>query len=356
MIVAGSPCCHHPLPREPSPAFFWWFFLSRHRATFLDLRGMPSILQNGAVRIVDQASLAGKTPCSEGRGGLDRWCVFFKQKQSATRGQDVWAVNVSRIGRGENVQCNQPSLGLRGDRLGDHVVHWGFVADTLVIDGVPPGTSASARVSAPGHRLAARLGKRGRGDQQSGQWVLGGRRDRIRGVCRTERRGTRRFAQIQRTSMPVRAIQRTRRRPARCRNDCGRYFLRRPPYPETPHAHRGSARTRAGSGAAGERQSCWSSCRPVGHACTWIPAAWKSCRRKSTASSVSPRMKVGFCGSSTRKPTSVGRARLSRPRFPRAARARFSWAMYFATTSSRARVRRGPTWWPSPRHPTAPTT
>ena len=107
------------------------------------------ILQNGAVRIVDQASLAGKTPCSEGRGGLDRWCVFFKQKQSATRGQDVWAVNVSRLGRGENVQCNQPSPACVQIALGDHVVHWGFVADTLVIDGVPPGTAATARVSAP---------------------------------------------------------------------------------------------------------------------------------------------------------------------------------------------------------------
>jgi hypothetical protein len=111
--------------------------------------GSAVVLQNGAVRIVDQASLAGKTPCSEGRGGLDRWCVFFKQKQSATRGQDVWAVNVSRIGRGENVQCNQPSSACVEIVLGDHVVHWGFVADTLVIDGVPPGTSASARVSAP---------------------------------------------------------------------------------------------------------------------------------------------------------------------------------------------------------------
>ena len=107
------------------------------------------ILQNGAVRIVDQASLAGKTPCSEGRGGLDRWCVFFKQKQSATRGQDVWAVNVSRIGRGENVQCNRPSSACVEIASGDHVVHWGFVADTLVIDGVPPGTSATARVVAP---------------------------------------------------------------------------------------------------------------------------------------------------------------------------------------------------------------
>ena len=107
------------------------------------------ILQNGAVRIVDQAGLAGKTPCSEGRGGLDRWCVFFNQKQSATRGQDVWAVNVSRIGRGENVQCNQPSQACVMIALGDHVVHWGFVADTLIIDGVPPGTMASARVSAP---------------------------------------------------------------------------------------------------------------------------------------------------------------------------------------------------------------
>ena len=107
------------------------------------------ILQNGAVRIVDQASLAGKTPCSEGRGGLDRWCVFFKQKQSATRGQDVWAVNVSRIGRGEDVQCNQPGSACVQVALGDHVVHWGFVADTLVIDGVPPGTIATARVSAP---------------------------------------------------------------------------------------------------------------------------------------------------------------------------------------------------------------
>jgi hypothetical protein len=107
------------------------------------------ILQNGAVRIVDQASLAGKTPCSEGRGGLDRWCAFFKQKQSATRGQDVWAVDVSRIGRGENVQCNQPSSACVPVALGDHVVHWGFVADTLVIDGVPPGTIATGRVSAP---------------------------------------------------------------------------------------------------------------------------------------------------------------------------------------------------------------
>jgi len=107
------------------------------------------ILQNGAVRIADQASLAGKSPCSEGRAGLDRWCVFFKQKQSATRGQDVWAVNVSRLGRGENVLCNQPSPACVEVAPGDHVVHWGFVADTLVIDGVPPGTSASARVSTP---------------------------------------------------------------------------------------------------------------------------------------------------------------------------------------------------------------
>ena len=107
------------------------------------------ILQNGAVRIADQASLAGKTPCSEGRAGLDRWCVFFKQKQSATRGQDVWAVNVSRFARGENVQCNQPSPACVEVATGDHVVHWGFVADTLIIDGVPPGTSVSARVSAP---------------------------------------------------------------------------------------------------------------------------------------------------------------------------------------------------------------
>jgi len=111
--------------------------------------GNAVILQNGAVRIVDQASLAGKTPCSEGRAGLDRWCVFFKQKQTATRGHDVWAVNVSRLARGENVQCNQPSPACVEVAPGDHVVHWGFVADTLVIDGVPPGTSASARVSAP---------------------------------------------------------------------------------------------------------------------------------------------------------------------------------------------------------------
>lgn len=111
--------------------------------------GNAVILQNGAARIVDQASLAGQTPCSEGRGGLDRWCVFFKQKQSTTRGQDVWAVNVSRIGRGENVQCNQPSQDCVTIVLGDHVVHWGFVADTLVIDGVPPGTAANARVAAP---------------------------------------------------------------------------------------------------------------------------------------------------------------------------------------------------------------
>lgn len=106
-------------------------------------------LQNGAVRIVDQANLAGKTPCSEGRGGLDRWCVFFKQKQSATRGQDVWAVNVSRIGRGENIQCNQPGPACVSLAVGDHVVHWGFVGDTLIIDGVPSGTSASAQVPAP---------------------------------------------------------------------------------------------------------------------------------------------------------------------------------------------------------------
>jgi hypothetical protein len=111
--------------------------------------GNTVILQNGAVRIVDQASLAGKTPCSEGRDGLDRWCVFFKQKQSETRGQDVWAVNISRLGRGEDVQCNQPSPACMEVATGDHVVHWGFVADTLIIDGVPPGTSASARVSAP---------------------------------------------------------------------------------------------------------------------------------------------------------------------------------------------------------------
>ena len=106
-------------------------------------------MQNGAVRIVDQASLAGGNPCSEGRSGLDRWCVFFKQKQSATRGQDVWAVNVSRMGRGEDVQCNQPSSACVSIALGDHVVHWGFVADTLIIDGVPPGAGAAARVSAP---------------------------------------------------------------------------------------------------------------------------------------------------------------------------------------------------------------
>jgi hypothetical protein len=111
--------------------------------------GSATILQNGAVRIVDQAGLAGKTPCSEGRGGLDRWCVFFNQKQTATRGQDVWAVNVSRIGRGENVQCNRPSSACVEIASGDHVVHWGFVADTLVIDGVPPGTGSLARVSAP---------------------------------------------------------------------------------------------------------------------------------------------------------------------------------------------------------------
>lgn len=106
-------------------------------------------LQNGAVRIVDQANLAGNTPCSEGRGGLDRWCVFFKQKQTVTRGQDVWAVNVSRIGRGENIQCNQPGPACVSLAVGDHVVHWGFVADTLIIDGVPPGTSVSEQVSEP---------------------------------------------------------------------------------------------------------------------------------------------------------------------------------------------------------------
>lgn len=111
--------------------------------------GNAVILQNGAVRLADQAALAGQTPCSEGRGGLDRWCVFFTQKQSATRGQDVWAVNVSRIGRGENVHCDQPGPACVKVASGDHVVHWGFIADTLVIDGVPPGSSASARVAAP---------------------------------------------------------------------------------------------------------------------------------------------------------------------------------------------------------------
>jgi len=111
--------------------------------------GNAPVFQNQAMRIVDQASLAGKSPCSEGRGGLDRWCVFFTQKQSATRGQDVWAVNISRVGRGVQVSCHQPGPDCIAIALGDHVVHWGFVADTLIIDGVPPGTSASARVAAP---------------------------------------------------------------------------------------------------------------------------------------------------------------------------------------------------------------
>jgi hypothetical protein len=111
--------------------------------------GNAVYLQNGAVRIVDQGNLAGQTPCSEGRGGLDRWCVFFKQKQTETRGQDVWAVNVSRIGRGENVQCNQPGPACVSLATGDHVVHWGFVADTLIIDGVPAGTSAANLMPTP---------------------------------------------------------------------------------------------------------------------------------------------------------------------------------------------------------------
>ena len=106
-------------------------------------------LQNGAVRVIDQASLAGQTPCSEGRGGLERWCVFFKQKQSTTRGQDVWAVNVSRLADGDDLACNQPGPGCVEISAGDHVVHWGFIADTLVIDGVPAGTSTANQASAP---------------------------------------------------------------------------------------------------------------------------------------------------------------------------------------------------------------
>lgn len=106
-------------------------------------------LQNGAVRVVDQASLAGQTPCSEGRGGLDRWCVFFRQKQTTTYGQDLWAVDVSRILRGENLQCNQDGPGCVEILPGNHLVHWGFIADTLLIDGAPEGNSAVAQVFAP---------------------------------------------------------------------------------------------------------------------------------------------------------------------------------------------------------------
>jgi hypothetical protein len=208
--------------------------------------GNAVILQNGAVRIVDQASLAGKTPCSEGRGGLDRWCVFFKQKQSATRGQDVWAVNVSRIGRGENVQCNQPSPACVEVATGDHVVHWGFVADTLVIDGVPPGTSVSARVSAPvtAWRPDWESAVAVTSNPVSGCWV----------DVATES-----VACVERCAGGLDASaadSRERRRlggrtPGRCR---AWHLLRGPPYPEPPRAHRGSARTRAGSGAFGERQ------------------------------------------------------------------------------------------------------
>jgi hypothetical protein len=98
-------------------------------------------LQNGAARVVDQGNLAGQSPCSEGRGGLDRWCVFFKQKETTMRGQDVWAVNISRIGRGEDVRCNQPGPACVHVAAGDHVVYRGFVADTLLLDGAPAGAS-----------------------------------------------------------------------------------------------------------------------------------------------------------------------------------------------------------------------
>lgn len=96
-------------------------------------------LQNGAVRVSDQGSLAGQTPCSTGAGGLDRWCAFFKQAQSSTRGQDVWAIDVSRIGRGEDVQCNASGPACVLVAAGDHVVHAGFVGDTLIVDAVPAG-------------------------------------------------------------------------------------------------------------------------------------------------------------------------------------------------------------------------
>jgi hypothetical protein len=111
--------------------------------------GDAVVLQNGAVRLVQQGNLAGPTPCSEGRGGLDRWCVFFKQKRSSTRGQDVWALNVSRVGRGEDTGCDKPGPGCVQIASGDHLVHWGFVADTLILDGAPATTMATAQLHAP---------------------------------------------------------------------------------------------------------------------------------------------------------------------------------------------------------------
>jgi hypothetical protein len=111
--------------------------------------GDAVVLQNGAVRLVEQGNLAGQTPCSEGRGGLDRWCVFFKQKQSNTRGQDVWALNVSRVGRGESAGCDKPGPGCVPIVSGDHLVHWGFVADTLILDGAPATVMATASLNAP---------------------------------------------------------------------------------------------------------------------------------------------------------------------------------------------------------------
>jgi hypothetical protein len=111
--------------------------------------GDAVVLQNGAVRLVEQGNLAGSAPCSEGRGGLDRWCVFFKQKQSNTRGQDVWALNVSRVGRGEDTGCDTPGPGCVQIASGDHLVHWGFVADTLILDGAPAAAMVAAQLHVP---------------------------------------------------------------------------------------------------------------------------------------------------------------------------------------------------------------
>ena len=133
--------------RIPSGALLLTFLLAS--CHWPGPEGNAVVLQNGAVRLVEQGNLAGQTPCSEGRGGLDRWCVFFKQKQSNTLGQDVWAFNVSRVGRSEDTACNTPGPGCVQIASGNHLVHWGFVADTLILDGAPATAMAAAQLNLP---------------------------------------------------------------------------------------------------------------------------------------------------------------------------------------------------------------
>lgn len=109
----------------------------------------PLVFQNRALRIFASGGLAGADSCSAGSAGLDTWCAFFGQKTSNTRGTDLWVVNASHFGGGSYPRCDGSDRDCRLIARGDHIVHWGFVGDTLLVDAVEEAAPAADRTANP---------------------------------------------------------------------------------------------------------------------------------------------------------------------------------------------------------------